>query len=152
MKQFLKGFAYAWQGIVHTVKTERNMRVHLCMTFYVISLGIAGGFLAWQWVAALLCIGLVTALEIVNTALEKLCDKVCPEKDETVGIVKDAAAGAVLAASVASAAVGLVLFLQPYTLLSLLNFVKETPAVAVALVILLPVWIFVIRGRKRNDK
>jgi len=45
--------------------------------------------------------------EAINTAVEDLCDHISPQFDEAIGRVKDLAAGAVLAASLAAAAIGL---------------------------------------------
>ena len=68
------------------------MRIHLCVAWYV----LAGGFVTQlrpaEWCAVLLCFGLVLGLECVNTALEALCDRTCPERDPLIGKAKDAAA------------------------------------------------------------
>lgn len=60
--------------------------------------------------AVLLCIGLVMALEMVNAAIEKLCDRLHPDKHTDIKLVKDMAAGAVLWAAIISAIVGLIIF------------------------------------------
>ena len=61
----------------------------------------------------LTCITIVICLELVNSALERLCDRLIPEKDLKVKYVKDVAAGAVLVASIFSIIIGLMVFL-PY--------------------------------------
>ena len=150
MKRFLMGFVYAGRGVIAAMKSERNMRIHLCFTFYVIVMGLICGLTAGQWTAALLCIGLVTALELVNTAVEKLCDRLCPQRDGAVGTVKDLAAGAVLAGAVCSAAVGAVLFFRRAALQAAWAFASACPLAAAALVLLLPLWMIFITGRKRK--
>lgn len=111
MKRFLKGFVYAARGIIHTVCRERNFRFHLC----------AAAFVSWfaanfyelsraEWAVLLLTFALVLSLEAVNTALERLSDRVSAQHDSLIKQCKDCAAGAVLIAAVFSVGVGAVLF------------------------------------------
>ena len=67
---------------------------------------------AAEFAAVMLCFGLVTALECVNTAVEALSDKLTGERHPLIRIAKDAAAGAVLLAAAASAVCGCMLFFQ----------------------------------------
>ena len=63
-----------------------------------------------EWVAVVICIGCVFAMELVNTAIERLVDLVSPKFNAKAGLVKDIAAAAVLIASMMSLAVGLIIF------------------------------------------
>ena len=110
MKRFLRGFVYAGRGIALCL-CERNFRFHLCaaafvtwfaLRFYELSRG--------EWAALLLTFGAVLSAETVNTALERLCDRVCKDKDELIGKCKDCAAGAVLLSAIAAVGVGIALF------------------------------------------
>lgn len=61
----------------------------------------------WVWLALVtLSIALVLLLEMVNAALEYLMDRVHPDYSDEIKFAKDAAAGAVLLASLAALAVG----------------------------------------------
>ena len=64
-----------------------------------------------EWIIITLCIGLVLAAEAVNSAIEALADRVSAEYDEAIKRTKDLAAGAVLLLAIASAIVGLIIFL-----------------------------------------
>jgi diacylglycerol kinase (ATP) len=77
----------------------------------VIVLGFVLQIERWEWCAILISCGVVWAAELLNTAIERLADRVSMEREEAIRAVKDAAAGAVLAASLAAAAVGAVIFL-----------------------------------------
>ena len=66
---------------------------------------------AWEWCAVLLACGAVWAAELLNTAIERLADRVTMEREDIIRDVKDTAAGAVLVMSMAAAGVGLVIFL-----------------------------------------
>lgn len=74
-------------------------------------IGFVLGLSAGEWVAVVLAIGIVMATEVVNTAIEYLADAVHPEMDPGIRRAKDAAAGGVLIASVAAAAVGAIVYL-----------------------------------------
>lgn len=109
MKKFLKGFVYAGRGFV-TALYERNFRFHLCAAAFVIF--VAASFYELskaEWAVLLLTIGLVIALEALNTAVEHLADEVTKEKSEQIKRCKDCAAAAVLIAAIAAVAVGIVL-------------------------------------------
>ncbi len=66
-----------------------------------------------EWVAIILCIGMVLATELINTAIERLVDLISPDRNPIAGQIKDIAAGAVLICAIAAAIVGLIIFI-PY--------------------------------------
>ena len=63
----------------------------------------------------------------MNTALERLCDKVCPEKDDLIKKCKDIAAGAVLVSAIFAAAIGVVLFWDIEKFAEIVYFFSDTP-------------------------
>ena len=113
MLKFLRGFGYAFRGIGVCVYNERNMRVHLVAAVCVLLFGSRFSFTATEWALLWVCIGLVMALEAVNTAFERLCDKVCKQKDPLIKQVKDIAAGGVLLVALGAVGVGVCLFWRP---------------------------------------
>ena len=145
----MKCFVYAARGFAYAVRTQRNMRIHLGAAFYVVLAGFVTDLSVSEWAAVLLCIGLVLALELVNTAIEYTCDSITKEYAEPIKHAKDCAAGAVLCAAVAAAAVGCIIFFgngRPY---AAWEFFTEHPLCAAALVLSLPVWIRMIWGRRK---
>ncbi|MGI5979174.1 MAG: diacylglycerol kinase family protein [Oscillospiraceae bacterium] len=148
----MNSFVCALRGIGYTIRTERHMRVHLVFTYYVIVAGLILHLRAVEWMAALLCIGMVTALECVNTSLERLCDEVHPEHSEGIRNVKDIAAGAVLCAAAASAVVGCLLFLNRTSLAVMGEFFEQNTVLSVLLILTLIPLIFFVRGGKREEK
>jgi diacylglycerol kinase len=107
---FLKGFVYAWKGIAAGA-AGRNFRVMLAAAVGVIVLGCFLDISGVEWALLTLSMGLVLALELLNTAGEKLVDFLSPDHDPRYGMVKDILAGAVLVASLAAAIVGALVFL-----------------------------------------
>lgn len=107
---FFKGFYYAGRGIV-TACGQRNFRFHLCAAAFVIFFAARFySFSAERWAILLLTCGAVLALEVVNTAVEKLADSVSIEENPLIKAAKDCAAGAVLIEAVVAVAVGVFLF------------------------------------------
>ena len=107
-----KSFRAAWHGLCSVVRRERNFRIHLVVSAYVLAFAWLGRVSGAQLALLFACIGLVLALELVNTAVETLCDRVTTKQDEQIGKVKDFAAAAVLIAALMAAAAGLAIFLS----------------------------------------
>jgi diacylglycerol kinase (ATP) len=110
MKAFLKSFLFAFAGISDFFRHHRNGQFHLVAAVIATALGFYFNISAQDWVAVVLCISVVTALEAMNSAVEYLTDLVSPDYHPLAGKVKDMAAGAVLMAAVGAAVVGLMVF------------------------------------------
>ncbi|MBQ6437845.1 diacylglycerol kinase family protein [bacterium] len=109
----LHSFRFAGRGIGQSVRSERNMRLHLCAALLVVAAGLIFDISVGEWLVLLVFLGLIPALECVNTAIEQVCDVVrdeCGGKYEHLGTPRDVAAGAVLWASGAAAIAGLIIF------------------------------------------
>ncbi len=106
----MKSFAHAFRGLAVLFGTQRNARIHAAALVLVVVAGVALRISAGEWCAVGLAAGLVLAAEALNTALEFLADAVHPGRDPLVGKAKDLAAGGVLLAAIAAAAVGAIVF------------------------------------------
>lgn len=101
----LDGFLHAWNGLIHTVVYQRNMRIHVVSALMVglvgsgISLGLA------EKVTLIFCVLFVFFAEILNTALEQLVDLAIQQLDEKARVAKDAAAAGVLVLAVGTVVV-----------------------------------------------
>jgi diacylglycerol kinase len=111
MRGFLQSFVHAGRGLAAGVRGCRNMKVMLALAAVAVVLGLIVGLSAGQWCAVALAMGLVLAVELLNTAGEGLVDLLHPEHDPRWGRLKDLLAAASLVAALAAAAVGLLVFL-----------------------------------------
>ncbi len=111
MSQFPRSFVHAFSGLGTVFRTQPNMRVHLVAAAAVVVAGFALRINPIEWGLILICIGMVIGLECANTAIEQLADRVTTEQDPLIRCAKDCAAAAVLAASVAAALVGGIVFI-----------------------------------------
>jgi undecaprenol kinase/diacylglycerol kinase (ATP) len=112
LKSRIRSFRCAIRGILTLVATQPHARIHLLATFIVTAAGLRFHLRRWEWVAVLLCIGMVWMAEALNTALEFLADEISPEYRERIGRAKDTAAGGVLIAAVVSAIVAALVFMN----------------------------------------
>lgn len=114
-KRFSLGNAFrcATCGLVHVLKTQRNMKIHLAFAITAVVLGNVVRIEPWAWTAIAVCIVLVFAFECMNTALEAIVDLVSPEYSELAKHAKDCAAGAVLVCAAGSIVVAALVFVPP---------------------------------------
>jgi len=106
----LKSFGYAFQGIRTLIVTQPHAQLHLLATIIVVTVGLLVGLRRWEWVAIMLCIGMVWMAEAINTALEFLADEVSLEQRERIGKAKDIAAGGVLIVAMISVVIAALVF------------------------------------------
>ncbi len=111
MIRFGRGIRHALSGLAYAGRRERNFQIELV-------LGLAALAMAWwlrispiEWLAVVICCGLVLSAELFNTAIEHLADTAGPVRSEQIRVVKDVAAGAVLVAAAVSLVVGCAVFL-----------------------------------------
>ena len=111
MYNFFKSFSYAFNGLRQMFFVERNFTIHVLTAIVTIVFGFLMRISTAEWMVIILCIVIVISLEIVNSAIEKLCDFIHPEEHEKIKIIKDISAAAVLIAALAAFVIGLVIFL-----------------------------------------
>ena len=111
VKSRINSFVYAINGIIHTFRQEKNILIQSIFAVASIIAGIIFKISPMEWIAIVLCIGMVFACEIINTAIETIVDFISPEHHKKAGLIKDLAAGAVLVMSIASAIVAAIIFI-----------------------------------------
>ena len=106
----LDSFNFAFEGIIHVLRTQRNLRIHFLIAIVVIAAAAALGVGRFELIALLLAIAFVLVAEMVNSAIEGAIDVSTTSFDPNAKLAKDVAAGAVLIASVTALAVGYLVF------------------------------------------
>ena len=94
-------FRNAFQGILTGLK-HRAIAVQFILAVCAFIAAVDLHLEAMEWVAVIICIGMVISAEMLNTCVEKLCDLYSREYSTEIRDIKDIAAGAVLAASLAA--------------------------------------------------
>jgi diacylglycerol kinase (ATP) len=101
-----QSFNYAFEGVIHALRTQRNMRIHFAIAATVLVLAFIYDVTRLELIALMISIAFVLIAEMVNTAVEATIDLSTPSFDPLAKVAKDMAAGAVLIASVNAVAVG----------------------------------------------
>lgn len=115
MKQppFWKSVGHACAGLIYTVRTQRNAKIHVIISVCVVGLSVWLALPPAEISILVLTIGAVLAAETINTAVEALVDLLSPEWHERAKVAKDVSAAAVLILSVMAVAVGLLILGPP---------------------------------------
>jgi diacylglycerol kinase (ATP) len=106
----IESFNYAIEGVIHVLRTQRNMRIHFAVAVAVLVIAVAVGVSRLELIALLLAITFVLVAEMINTAVEGTIDAATTSFDPMAKLAKDIAAGAVLIAAVNAVAVGYLVF------------------------------------------
>ncbi|MFJ7735344.1 diacylglycerol kinase family protein [Lysinibacillus sp. NPDC097287] len=112
-RKFIRSFGYAFCGIVTACK-EQNFKSHIISAVIVLIAGFFTGLSRIEWFIVLILIALIFALEMMNTAIERVVDLASPNIHPLAKQAKDIAAGAVLVFAVFSAIIGLLIFLPKW--------------------------------------
>jgi undecaprenol kinase len=106
-------FSNAISGIIEALKSEKNMRFHLICSIIVLLASYYFSITKTEWLFILFAIGGIFALELMNSAIERVVDLVTAEYHPLAKQAKDLAAGAVFVYAVLSVAIGIIIFF-PY--------------------------------------
>jgi diacylglycerol kinase (ATP) len=105
-----ESFNYAFEGIIHVLRTQRNLRIHFAIAFGVLVLALIVDVTKLELIALLISITFVLIAEMLNSAVESAIDIATTEFDPMAKLAKDVAAGAVLIAATNAVAVGYLVF------------------------------------------
>jgi undecaprenol kinase len=108
--KFLRSFVTGFVGLIHAVGSEQNMRIHGIIPVCVIAAGFFFALAGLEWIAVSLCMGWVIAAECMNTAVERLADRVSLDRHPLIKQAKDCSSAAVLVLAMTSAVVGGIVF------------------------------------------
>ena len=103
-------FNYAIEGIIHALRTQRNMRIHFGVAVGVLVAALVLNVSRLELIALLLSIAFVLIAEMFNTAIEAAVDVASTSFDPMAKLAKDIGAGAVLIAALNAIAVGYLVF------------------------------------------
>jgi diacylglycerol kinase len=119
MKKTLNAFVYAFNGLKHAYKNEKNFRIEICCAAIACAAGFLFRISDIAWLIILLNIGLVLSAELFNTVIERLCDLYSTEIDPRIKVIKDGSAAAVLVTSIVAAVIAAIIFIP-----ALVHFIK----------------------------
>ena len=148
-----ESFNFAFEGIIHVLRTQRNMRIHFAIATGVLVAALWTGVDKIELIALLLAISFVLIAEMINSALEAGIDVATTSFDPLAKLAKDIAAGAVLIATVNAVAIGYLVFSDQIVDRSsrLIDRLRDAPAeltlIALVLTIIVVISIKAYTGR-----
>ncbi|QQR99267.1 MAG: diacylglycerol kinase family protein [Sphingobacteriales bacterium] len=113
----IKSFKYAINGMKILVADEHNSRIHIFFMLLAISCGFIFKISIGEWITLCVLFGIVFLTELINSAIENLCNYLTMENNITIGKIKDLSAAAVLVAAITSFVVGCIIFIPKFLLL-----------------------------------
>lgn len=110
LRDRLRSFVFAGRGIWLLLRTEGNFQVHFSALVFILIAGYFFGLTGTEWCLQLLAAALVFGMEIFNTAIEKLCDFVHPDREDRIGVIKDISAAAVLWSAITAVVIAAIIY------------------------------------------
>jgi len=117
VKGRVKSIEYSVKGAYKLITTEHSIMVQFSLGIAMIIAGFYFNISTTEWMFQTLAIGLVLAIEGLNTAAEKIADFIHPEFHEKIGFIKDIASGAVFFAAMAAITIGAIIYYPKVVLL-----------------------------------
>jgi len=111
LKRFIDSFKYSMQGIKHTYTQEQSLVIHLITTILLIIMGFVFDISLIEWVITLLFLGVIVAIELLNTAIEAVVDLVTDKYNHLAKIAKDCGSAAVFIVTLVGIIVGLIIYI-----------------------------------------
>ena len=109
-QNFFKALKNSLNGIIYTLKTQRNLKIQLSFAVLAIIFGFLFKISNIEWMILIITIFMVLITELFNTAVETVVDLYTEEYNEKAKIAKDVAAGAVTLMAICSIIIGIILF------------------------------------------
>ncbi|MGN0145397.1 MAG: diacylglycerol kinase [Clostridium sp.] len=139
MKKVLDSFNNAINGIIDTVRTERNMKIHLVSAILILIACFFFNITKYEFLTLAITISMVISAEIVNTAIEAVIDMTTNYYHPLAKTAKNAAAGAVLVTAINAIVVGYIIFWDKLSNLSykLIKRVKTSEPYTIFIVLVI---------------
>jgi len=138
-------------GIMFSAKYERNMRIHIVAMLYVLYFTRFYNFTRAEIILLILTCIIAITMEMLNTSIEVVIDKVSPGYHTLAKIGKDVAAGAVLIATTGAVVIGVILFWDTGAFFGIwLHFTGSAVNSVLFLGSLMLAFLFINSGKKRK--
>lgn len=113
IRNWLRSFRFAYDGLLYALATQKNMKFHFLAAFAVLILALFLELTKIEILFIMLAVTLIIITELINTAVEKAVDLAMPEQHPVAKIAKDVAAASVLVTAAFAVSVGIIVFYEP---------------------------------------
>ncbi|MBA1337185.1 MAG: Diacylglycerol kinase [Firmicutes bacterium] len=146
VRKLIESFNYAISGVIYTLKTQRNMKIHFGVAILVLAVSLFMDFSRLELLLLFFTISLVLVTEMINTSIEAAIDMITDSYHPLAKAAKNVAAGAVLISALNAIIVAYLIFfdrLYPLTFRVLWR-VRQSPAHVTFISLLLVILVVVV--------
>ncbi|MCY6959696.1 diacylglycerol kinase [Clostridium brassicae] len=139
VKKLVDSFNYAIEGMIYSVRTQRNMKIHMIAALIVLSACFFYDLSKIELLIITITITMVLICEMINTAIECTIDATTNYYHPLAKIAKNVAAGAVLVSAINALLVGYIIFwdrLSPFSLI-VINKIRNSNPYMIFLVLVI---------------
>ena len=111
VKNRIKSIGFAFKGALHLIKNEASIQVQLVIGIILTIVGFYFELSTTEWIIQVLVIGLIIAIEGINSAIEEVADFIHPDYHKKIGLIKDISAGAVFIFATTAVIIGFIIYL-----------------------------------------
>ncbi len=104
-------FNNAFSGLMDGIR-DHSIRTQMILGLMAVCAGLFLRLDSGEWIAVVICIGMVVSTEMLNTCIERLCDLYDTHRNEKIHVIKDLGAGAVLTASLCALVTALIILIR----------------------------------------
>lgn len=146
VKKIVDSFNYAINGILDTLRTQRNMKIHFIITVLVLIACLFFDITRYEFLILAITVSMVISAELVNTAIESAVDLMANYYHPLAKVAKNAAAGAVLVTAINAVVVGYIIFWDKLanTTYKVIGVIKKSEPYTIFIALVLVVVITVI--------
>lgn len=117
LRRIGESVTHSWRGLREGMTTEAAVKQEVAIAAVFLPLSVLVATSIWMWVTLVGSILFVLAVEFLNTAIERLCNHVTPERHEAIRVTKDLASTGVFFALLLAGLVWLVAILERLSLI-----------------------------------
>lgn len=95
-KTFLDSIKCSINGIMIAYKQEKNFKIYSIIALFFLIINMIVGIETIHWIVYIVICFVTFSAECINTAIEKTCDFITTDMNDSIKEIKDIAAGGVL--------------------------------------------------------
>ncbi len=147
-QKFLKGFDYAYEGLVYAINHEKNMKFHILASILVLVASLFFNLSRVEMMFLVFAIAFVISLELLNTAMEEIVDLASGGKYSKLAKAgKDVSAAATFIAALNAGFIGYLIFFDKFlnfydsVILKIARRPSHLALITISLVIILTIFL-----------
>lgn len=106
----LLSIKYAFRGAWRLISKEKSIKIQVAIGILMTIAGFIYNLSSTEWIIQILTIGLILAIEGINTAIEEIADFIHPDYNPKIGLIKDISAGAVFFIAITAIIIGAIIY------------------------------------------